>query len=86
MSREAALWLARFMPIITVVVVGMVIYVLNKRHKPVSYRPGRGWPLLDKDGNEIKGPLRIVMAVVLVIMLIAALDVVILAFTAPWPD
>lgn len=86
MSREAALWLARFMPIITVVVVGVAIYVMSKRHKPASYRPGRGLRLLDKDGNEIKGPLRIVTAVVLVIMLIAALDAVILAFTGPWPD
>jgi hypothetical protein len=83
MSREAAIWFVRFMPMLTVVVVGVAIYVMTKRHKPVSYSPGRGLRLFDKDGNEIKGPLRIVTAVVLVIMLIAALVAVILPFTAP---
>lgn len=80
MSRESALWLARFIPLLTVVVAGVAIYVMTKRHKPVPYPPYRGLRLFDKDGNEIKGPLRIVTAAVLVTMCIAALAAVILPF------
>lgn len=82
MSQEAVLWLARFIPMLFLVAGCIAVYVLAKHHKPVSYPPGRGLRHFDKDGNEVKGPLRIVTAVVLVIMLISAFVAVILPFTS----
>ncbi len=82
MSQEALPWFARFIPMLFVVAGGVGIYLLSKRRKPLSSPPGRGLRLFDKDGNEVKGPLRTVTAVVLVIMLIAALVAVILPFTS----
>lgn len=83
MSQEAVPWFARFIPMLVFVAGGMAIFVLAKRRKPVSHPPGRGLRLFDKDGSDVKGPLRTVTAAVLVIMLTAALVAVILPFT-PW--
>jgi preprotein translocase subunit SecY len=83
-SREAAIWFLRFIPILGVVAAGVVYYLLAKRRAPVSYPPGRGLRIFDKDGNEIKSlPLRIVTAVVLAGTVIAVLAMVILPFTIP---
>lgn len=78
------LWL-RFLPLLVVVIAGVTLYVLTKRRGAVSYPPGRGLRIFDKDGNEIKGPLRIVTAVVLALGVIAVLAFVILPFTFPYP-
>lgn len=64
---------------------GVTHYVLTKRRGAVSYPPGRGLRLFDKDGNEIKGPLRIVTAVVLAVAVIVVSASVILPFTISYP-
>lgn len=83
MSQEAVPWWVRFIPTFFLAAAGVAVYVLAKRRKPVSHPPGRGLRLFDKDGNEVKGPLRVVTAVVLVIMSIVALVAIILPFTSP---
>lgn len=83
MTQETVPWIARFIPLFIVVIGGLLFYVLAKRRKPMSNPPGRGFRLLDKDGNEIKGPIRTVTAIVLVVGSIVVLASVILPFTAP---
>ncbi|MBT8163847.1 MULTISPECIES: hypothetical protein [Arthrobacter] len=82
MAQETLRWIARFIPLFLVVIGGLLLFVLAKRRKPTSIPPGRWFRLLDKDGNEIKGPIRTVTAIFLVVGSIVVLASVILPFTA----
>lgn len=83
MALETAPWFARFIPLLIVVAGGLLVYALARHRKRVPYPPGRWFRLFDKDGNEIKGSLRTVMAVVLIVGALGVLAAVILPFIAP---
>jgi hypothetical protein len=80
MTYEAAEWVARILPIVCLVGVGLFVYVAAKRRAPITYPPGRGIRFFDREGNEITGRKRIVLTSLAVLVLISLLLAVIL----PW--
>lgn len=80
MTYEIGEWLARILPIVCLMGIGIYVYVAAKRRAPTTYPPGRGMRFFDREGNEVTGRKRIVLTCLTVLVLISFLFAVIL----PW--
>lgn len=80
MTYEAAVWLTRILPIVCLAGVFTFVYVVAKRRPPTSYPPGAGIRFLDRAGNEVTGPRRVVLTSLTVLVLLLLL----VAAVLPW--